>query len=347
MIKMSKKKTKKVPVRQHPRRKPSGGKTIVSKHQRNIPLRSSAFRIGAEGPLPSESYTESWRAGAEHYRRLHAQNEVFFEAGYKAHKLFEAASKLIDEAHITINEDGLSIIAADPSKICLQQVEASGTVTAEIDTGLSIGVNLDHLKEMTKVRAGEKPTISLKIKENTPLSIKKDKKKPNVEVSKTQYALDIEMEDYEGMLTNLKENLAKEGIPGRVVLTWDQLDQILYESGSLSEVVDFNITPTGFDVRESGQIGTSKISISRDELETHCIGDDKDGTVSASYSLTFLKTLKNIKPLIEKDDFITFEYSDDSLLHISVPLREVDGHYRLYLAPRVPEAEFDDDDEDF
>ncbi len=97
------------------------------------------------------------------------------------------------------------------------------------------------------------------------------------------------------------------------------------------------IKDEGLLFSSTGQIGEMEYSISIDDL----IQSDIEETCSGAYSLTFLKAILKMAPITEK---LEVSLKTDHPLKMSFGLLE-GGELSYFLAPRVEEADFDDDDD--
>jgi len=94
----------------------------------------------------------------------------------------------------------------------------------------------------------------------------------------------------------------------------------------------------GLVFSSSGQIGEMEYELSQDDLLSSDISD----TNSGAYSLTFLKAILKITSITEK---LEMSLKTDHPLKMIFNLLE-GGELSYFLAPRVEEADFDDDDDD-
>jgi hypothetical protein len=93
----------------------------------------------------------------------------------------------------------------------------------------------------------------------------------------------------------------------------------------------------GLIFSSTGQIGEMEYDLNEDDL----IETDINGTSSGAYSLTFLKAILKIASITEK---LEISLKTDHPLKMIFNLLE-GGELSYFLAPRVEEVEFEDDDD--
>ena len=105
-----------------------------------------------------------------------------------------------------------------------------------------------------------------------------------------------------------------------------------------SEIMNMIATEgKGLVFSSTGQIGEMEYDLNEDDL----IETNISGTSSGAYSLTFLKAILKIASITEK---LEISLKTDHPLKMIFNLLE-GGELSYFLAPRVEEAEFEDDDD--
>ncbi|MFX1411330.1 MAG: hypothetical protein ACFFA6_13350, partial [Promethearchaeota archaeon] len=97
------------------------------------------------------------------------------------------------------------------------------------------------------------------------------------------------------------------------------------------------IEKQGLIFSSSGQIGEMEYNLNEDDL----LDSNLSGTSSGSYSLTFLKAILKIGSITEK---LEISLKSDHPLKMIFNILE-GGELSYFLAPRVEEVEFDEDED--
>ena len=135
------------------------------------------------------------------------------------------------------------------------------------------------------------------------------------------------------------DNLLKIEYPAKWVIDTDFLIEAIKDAEIYSEILNMKaVKDEGLIFSSTGQIGEMEYSISIDDL----IQSEIEETCSGAYSLTFLKAILKMAPITEK---LEVSLKTDHPLKMIFGLLE-GGELNYFLAPRVEEADFDDDDMD-
>ena len=144
--------------------------------------------------------------------------------------------------------------------------------------------------------------------------------------------LDIDIEEIP------MDNLLKIEYPTKWVIDPEFLVEAIKDAEIYSEILNLKaIEGQGLNFSSTGQIGEMEYDLSEDDLIDH----DLSGSSSGAYSLTFLKAILKIASITEK---LEISLKTDHPLKMIFNLLE-GGELSYFLAPRVEEAEFEDDDD--
>jgi len=74
----------------------------------------------------------------------------------------------------------------------------------------------------------------------------------------------------------------------------------------------------------------------------------KEKDCEASYSLSFLKVIKNFCSILEPQDKVSFSIKTDTPLKVNMSFKKLNKTtLTSYFAPRIEEEEFEEDEEEF
>lgn len=248
--------------------------------------------------------------------------------------LIDTLSSIIDETELQVTPDTFLIKAMDPSRICLIKVEIpkESFDEYECDDEYKIGINLD---DFNKIVSRSSSNDSLKLKHT-----KKDQKVKIIMQDNTDSQrvrtfslalLDIDIEEVP------MDNLLSIEYPTNWVISPDFLNEAIKDAEIYSEIMHIYITENeGLTFTSSGQIGEMEYCLGIEDLIDAEL--DEDGT--GAYSLVFLKAILKITKITEKLDI---SLKTDHPLKMIFSLLE-GGELSYFLAPRVEETEFDEED---
>ena len=251
--------------------------------------------------------------------------------------IIETLSSIIDETEFYITPKEFTISAMDPSRICLLKLElAKGDFDEfKCETECKIGLNLDDLKKILK-RCGPNDTIMLEYAEkDQKLKIKMQAGESSRIRTFSLTLLDIDIEEIP------MENLMKIEFPTKWTMDAALLIEALKDAEIYSEILNMKtIEGEGLMFSSVGQIGEMEYELGIDDLIDHEFTETNTG----AYSLTFLKSILKISNITEK---LEISLRSDHPIKFVFTLIE-GGVLNYFLAPRVEEADFDEDDlEDF
>ena len=145
--------------------------------------------------------------------------------------------------------------------------------------------------------------------------------------------LDIDIEEIP------MDNLLKIEYPSKWVIDPDFLVEAIKDAEIYSEILNINANAgQGLLFSSSGQIGEMEYDLAEEDL----IESELKGISTGAYSLTFLKAILKIASITEK---LEISLKTDHPLKMNFDLLE-GGKLNYFLAPRVEEEEFEDDDMD-
>ena len=247
--------------------------------------------------------------------------------------IIETLSSIIDETEFYITPKEFSISAMDPSHICLLKLELSKGDFDEYkcETECKIGLNLDDLDKILK-RCGPNDTIILEYAEkDQKLKIKMQADGSRVRTFSLTL-LDINLEEIP------MENLMKTEFPTHWKMDANILIEALKDAEIYSEILNMKaVEGEGLVFNSTGQIGEMEYELGIDDL----VDAEFEETNTGAYSLTFLKSILKISNITE-----TLEISLRTDHPIKLVFNLIEGGILNYfLAPRVQEADFEDDDD--
>jgi proliferating cell nuclear antigen len=246
----------------------------------------------------------------------------------------ETLSSIIDETEFKVTPKEFIITAMDPSRICLLKlaIKKESFDDYNCNKESKIGLNLDDLDKILK-RSASNDSLEIVFKEtDQKIKIKMQREGKSRSRTFSLALIDLDREDIP------MDNLLKIEYPAKWVIDTDFLIEAIKDAEIYSEILNTKaIKDEGLLFSSTGQIGEMEYSISIDDL----IQSDIEETCSGAYSLTFLKAILKMAPITEK---LEVSLKTDHPLKMIFGLLE-GGELNYFLAPRVEEAEFDDDDD--
>lgn len=247
----------------------------------------------------------------------------------------ETLSSIIDETEFKVTPKEFIITAMDPSRICLLKLSIKKDSFDDYNCSkeTKIGLNLDDLDKILK-RSASNDSLEIDFKEtDQKIKIKMEREGKSRSRTFSLALIDLDREEIP------MDNLLKIEYPAKWVIDTDFLIEAIKDAEIYSEILNMKaIKDEGLLFSSTGQIGEMEYSISTDDL----IQSDIEETCSGAYSLTFLKAILKMAPITEK---LEVSLKTDHPLKMSFGLLE-GGELSYFLAPRVEEADFDDNDDD-
>jgi len=248
--------------------------------------------------------------------------------------IVETLASIIDETEFRVTPKEFTISAMDPSRICLLKlsIKKDDFDDYQCSKESKVGLNLDDLDKILK-RSAANDSVEINFNE-TDQKIKIKMQREGVSRTRTfsLALLDIDIEDIP------MDNLLKIEYPSNWVLDPEFLVEAIKDAEIYSEILNINANEgQGLIFSSSGQIGEMEYDLSEDDL----IESELQGSSSGAYSLTFLKAILKIASITEK---LEISLKTDHPLKMNFDLLE-GGKLSYFLAPRVEEEEFDEDDD--
>jgi proliferating cell nuclear antigen len=254
--------------------------------------------------------------------------------------IVETLASIIDETEFKVTENEFTITAMDPSRVCLLKLTIDKEDFDEFefekeggdDAQYTIGLNLDDLDKILK-RSSTNDSIEIDFKENDN-KIKIIMQREGMSRSRTfsLALLDIEIEEIP------MDTLLNYDYPTRWVIDPEFLVEAIKDAEIYSEILNIKAEKDqGLVFNSSGQIGEMEYNLAFEDL----IESEIDADSTGAYSLAFLKAILKIASITEK---LTVFLETDHPLKMIFNLLE-GGKLSYFLAPRVEEAEFEDEDD--
>jgi hypothetical protein len=291
---------------------------------------------------------------------IHLSND-----SYLFFQLFESLSKIVSSIRMefNLNEQTLELRGMDASRISLYQINLkdidvykNGVFDIDIDdfvkilnvnktesnklefiiSFLPLGINIREIGNRSPKRKKIAKTYSKDFEYITINEISEDEVEFFI-----KYSGDVETEDIP------MDNLLSIKFPSTITIDVSHYLYILYNSSIYSEIINFKFDfEDGVKFTESGQIGDQEILLPLEDLVSHNIEESTSG----AYSLTFLKSYgKMLNAMVyesEEDYNIIFSLKTDHPLYMNFKGSFLNFDAKVFLAPRIEEADFDDDDMD-
>ncbi|MFW9897870.1 MAG: proliferating cell nuclear antigen (pcna) [Candidatus Thorarchaeota archaeon] len=248
--------------------------------------------------------------------------------------IVETLASIIDETEFRVTPKEFTISAMDPSRICLLKlsIKKGDFDEYKCSKDSKVGLNLDDLDKILK-RSAANDSVEIEFNEkDQKIRIKMQREGTSRTRTFSLAQLDIDMEEIP------MDNLLNIEYPSKWVIDPDFLVEAIKDAEIYSEILNMkSIEDQGLIFSSSGQIGEMNYELELDEL----IEMDINGTSSGAYSLTFLKAILKIASITEK---LEISLKTDHPLKMIFNLLE-GGELFYFLAPRVEEAEFDEDED--
>jgi len=248
--------------------------------------------------------------------------------------IVETLASIIDETEFRVTPKEFTISAMDPSRICLLKlsIKKDDFDGYECSKESKVGLNLDDLDKILK-RSAANDSVEINFDEsNQKIKIKMQREGISRMRTFSLALLDIDIEEIP------MDNLLKIEYPSKWVIDPDFLVEAIKDAEIYSEILNINANEgQGLIFSSSGQIGEMEYDLNEEDL----IESELQGTSSGAYSLTFLKAILKIASITEK---LEIALKTDHPLKMNFDLLE-GGKLSYFLAPRVEEEEFGDDDD--
>ena len=248
--------------------------------------------------------------------------------------IVETLASIIDETEFRVTPKEFMITAMDPSRICLLKltIKKENFDDYKCSAESKVGLNLDDLDKILK-RSAANDSVEIDFNQkDQKIKIKMRREGTSRTRTFSLALLDIDIEEIP------MDNLLSIEYPSKWVIDPDFLVEAIKDAEIYSEILNMKSAESqGLTFSSSGQIGEMNYELELDEL----LENEISGTSSGAYSLTFLKAILKIAPITEK---LEISLKTDHPLKMIFDLLE-GGELDYFLAPRVEEAEFDDDED--
>jgi len=248
--------------------------------------------------------------------------------------IVETLASIIDETEFRVTPKEFTISAMDPSRICLLKlsIKKDDFDDYQCSKESKVGLNLDDLDKILK-RSSANDSVEIEFNE-TDQKIKIKMQREGISRTRTfsLALLDIDIEEIP------MDNLLKIEYPSNWVIDTDFLVEAIKDAEIYSEILNINANEgQGLIFSSSGQIGEMEYDLNEEDL----IESELQGSSSGAYSLTFLKAILKIASITEK---LEISLKTDHPLKMNFDLLE-GGKLSYFLAPRVEEEEFNEDED--
>lgn len=249
--------------------------------------------------------------------------------------IIDTLASIIDETEIIITPKQFMIKAMDPSRICFLQIIMKKTDWDIYNCELKqkVGINLEDLDKIMK-RASPKDSITLSFNpEEQKLKVKmKREGDTRVRVFRLT-SLELNIEDVP------IENLLNIDYSTIFSIDISILEEAMKDAEIYSETFTIkSVENEGITLNSIGIIGEMLYELGSDEL----IELDIKENTSGSYSIKFLKSILKLKSITEK---LELSLKTDHPAKLVFDIIE-GGKADFFLAPRVEEVEFDEEEID-
>jgi len=280
---------------------------------------------------------------------------------YPLFRFFEALSSFVDEAEFEVLKDELKITISDPSRIGLMGIAFNSDSFKFFRLG-KVGINLDDLKDLLKCNAKDNSTVSLVFtEEELVMSITSTKRKRTI--TRTLTHIDFELQEIPmDTLNNIVYPFAFE-------MTKDDFVDLITNSGRYSEIIKIEANPRIIVFSESSSKGNSEIDFKKGnlvslrfqkeelllELEREQSQESKEAikqtlkekSSECEYSLSFLGIVKSFSNILDPQDKISFSLKADTPFKTEISFKKLSSTKLIYyLAPRIPEEDYEEEDFD-
>ncbi len=249
--------------------------------------------------------------------------------------IIETLSSIIDETQFKVTPTDFTISAMDPSRICLLKLSIKKENFDEFKCSkeTKVGLNLEDLDKILK-RSSINDNVEIVFKEeDQKIKIKMNREGSSRTRTFSLALLDIDIEEIP------MDTLLNIEYPSRWVIDTEFLVEAIKDAEIYSEILNMKaIVDQGLIFSSTGQIGEMNYELGVEDLIETNINEPSTG----SYSLTFLKGILKISSITEK---LEISLKTDHPLKMVFNLAE-GGELFYFLAPRVEDGEFGEDDDD-
>ncbi len=228
----------------------------------------------------------------------------------------EAISNLIDEAGITVDNEGLKLRAMDPAHVALVDFQLSKEAfdNFEVTETVVLGVDLERLNTILK-RAGPSDMVTL--------SLDEDKNMLRIKIKNTStrtFSLPlIDVSDEELKVPSLD-------FPSSVEVHPNILKEAIKDAEIVSDHVTLKTDENNLYISAKGDLGNVSVKVLKDDA----IEFLSSGEVSSMFSLEYLVDMMKASGLA---DTVTINLGND--IPVRVDFKAENVHLAFLLAPRI------------
>lgn len=258
--------------------------------------------------------------------------EIKFDNSKIIKQIIETLSSILDEIEIKVTPEALTIEAMDPSRICLLQLqlEKSALDTYTCKGENKIGINAADLDKVLK-RCANNETVELSfIESEQKIRVVMEKEGANRKRTFTLSLLELECEEVP------MDNLRKIDYDSQWSCDPSLLGEAIKDGEIYSEILNILSNEEGLTFSSLGTIGEMEYTLDSEDLIDFQAKEDNKG----SYSIQFLKGILKLGAITEK---LTIFLKTDHPFKMLFSFLE-GGTLEYYLAPRVEEVDFDEDE---
>ncbi len=220
---------------------------------------------------------------------------------------------LVNEAKFEFNQDGLSVMAVDPSHVAMIVMEVSrdGFIEYECEDE-EIGVDLAKVRDILKLASS-----------SDVIEITKDGGKLTFLIGNLSRSMALI--DTSNLSVPKVPNI---GLPAKVVVSKNEFIGGIRAAEGISDSITIKVTPTEFEMYTSGDEDSSRLNLPRDMVkEIEC-----DEEVKSTYPVDYLARL--VKAMDSAED-VTIYLGKDYPVKIVFNVVKGHGKATYLLAPRI------------
>lgn len=233
---------------------------------------------------------------------------------------------LVDEAVITLTDDGIQTIAVDPANVaCVDtELDAAAFDTYQRNNTRQLGVRLGRLDDV----------VAFADDEPIDLSLNPETRKLEIDVAGMSYTLALIDPDMIRDAPDIPDDLDLEAT---VTFDVSELKRGIKAADMASDFVRFRCEPDNADsealVIEAFKADKDEaaLRLGRDDLESAELAD-----VASSFSLDYLKDVTKALP---SDATVTMQLGDSVPVKLNSELESADGRVLYMIAPRLNKDE--------
>jgi len=244
----------------------------------------------------------------------YASFDISMSGNTELKEVFGVMSEIVDDVTFTIDPEGMSFRAMDPSHVCLVDVTIPNACFEkyEVSKEGSIGLRVEKVFKIIKALK-KKDTIRLTTTDDYQLSI-------STKYNKTKLRM-IEASKVNTPLPKISYN-------SKVGTMLEDFKQALKQINLVSDYLTLETSNNIFKLSGSGDRGSNEITFEKgmQEMPEIDVRENSKATYSLEYILAVVKHLNN--------GTLILEYSEKMPLRLEYKITNI-GKIHFYLAPRV------------